>query len=900
MERAAGIPRDVPSKEFWKLPPDKVLHILDVDREKGLEQKEIERRKQQFGPNTLRKAEKKSAVEILINQFKSILVILLTVATGVSFLFGEWIEGIAIAIVIVINSIIGFYTEYRAIKSMEALYTLTEITDEVRREGTVKKVSAEDIVPGDIVVLEAGDVITADMRLIETSKLQVDESSLTGESVPVSKQVEPIAEDVPLADRHNMLYKGTALTRGTAEGVVVATGMDTELGKISSLVEEAQKEEKTPLEKRLETLGQKLVWVTLAIAGVVAVSGIVQGKDIFQMIETAIALAVATVPEGLPIVATMALARGMWKMANQNALVNRLSAVETLGSTSVICTDKTGTLTENKMTVTDIVVDEGRISVSGTGLELEGVFTLEEQEIDPETNTALYEILINGVLCNNASLSHADELQAVGDPMEVALLVAGEKAGIKRDTIVTTYPEVREESFDPAVKMMATFHKADEQHIVAVKGAPEAVLEVCTQIHTDNEKKKLTDKEKTRWESINEELASDGLRVLAVARKDINNIDEDPYHDLTFIGLIGLLDPPRREVRPAIDACQAAGIRVVMVTGDHAATARTIGREVGLIETEEIEVLDGRVLEEIKSLTEEEQGEILRAPIFARVSPAQKLNLIDIHQTAGSIVAMTGDGVNDAPALNKADIGVAMGQRGTQVAREAADIILRDDNFSTIEMAVEQGRIIFNNIRKFVFYLLSCNISEILVIFLASLMGVPLPILPLQILFLNVVTDIFPAFALSGGKGSPNIMNVPPRDPKESILTRNHWERIGVYGMIITIAVLSAFSIALFWYKMPETQVVTISFLTLAFSQLWHVFNMRNRGSPLLKNEITTNPYVWGALLLCGVLLLLATYLPGLSMVLKTVDPGMTGWMLVFGFSVFPLVVGQLWNSVTG
>jgi Ca2+-transporting ATPase len=887
---------DDPLKECWKLPSDKVLNILDVEREKGLEKTEVARRKHEFGPNKLKKAERKPAGEILIDQFKSILVLLLTVAAGVSFVFMQWVEGIAIAVVIVINAVIGFYTEYRALKSMEALYALTEITDQVRREGTAETVSAEDIVPGDIVLLEAGDLVTADIRLIEASNLQVDESSLTGESIPVSKQVESIEEDLPLADRRNMLYKGTALTRGSAEGVVIATGMDTELGKISSLVEEAQKGEKTPLEKRLETLGQKLVWVALAIAGVVAVSGVLQGRDTFQMIETAIALAVATVPEGLPIVATIALARGMWKMADQNALVNRLSAVETLGSTSVICTDKTGTLTENKMTVTDIVIDEGRVSVTGTGLELEGTFTFKGQEIDPHTHTALHEILLNGVLCTNASLTRADEIQAVGDPTEVALLVAGEKAGIERDTALTTHPEMREESFDPAVKMMATVHEADDHYVIAAKGAPEAVLEASTHVSTDKGERELTEKEKSRWRHRDEKLASEGLRVLAMAKKYTEVVDADPYSNLTFIGLIGLLDPPRREVRPSIETCQEAGIRVVMVTGDHAATAVTVGRELGLIE--ESEVVEGQVLEEIATLTEEEREKILQTPIFARVNPAQKLNLIEIHQAAGSIVAMTGDGVNDAPALNKADIGVAMGQRGTQVARESADIILRDDNFSTIEMAVEQGRVIFTNIRKFVFYLLSCNISEILVIFLASLMGVPLPLLPLQILFLNVVTDIFPAFALSGGKGSPRIMKIPPRDPKESILTRNHWEGIGAYGLTITAAVLGAFSMALFWYGMPETQVVTVSFLTLAFSQLWHVFNMRDRGSSFLNNEITENPYVWGALLFCGILLLLATYLPGLSAVLKTVDPGHTGWMLILGFSLLPWAVGQLWNSL--
>lgn len=875
----------------WTESAPHICEILQVDPDTGLTPQEVKQRQKKFGLNQLKKAKKKDPFIILVRQFKSILILLLAAAAVLSFVFGKLLEGIAISVVIVINAAIGFYTELRAVRSMEALYQLTQVTAKVLRDSTVQEVPASQLVPGDILIAEAGDIITADTRIVEASKLQVDESALTGESFPVSKSRKAIKE-APLAERTNMLYKGTALTRGSAKGVVVATGEDTELGRISALIK-TDTEEETQLEKRLEQLGQNLVWVTLVIAGVVAVSGIVTGKDILLMIETAIALAVATVPEGLPMVATLALARGMWKMAHRNALVNRLSAVETLGSTTVICTDKTGTLTENQQTVIEVAISGRIIAVSGTGLDDKGSFTVQGKPLPDESGNLLKKALEISVLCNNASLEHKSEkVTVVGDPTEVALLVAGKKTGITRDKLIEDYPEVKEVSFDPAVNMMATYHE-NTAYVVAVKGAPEAVLAASSHSMTSEGRTILKKPEKEEWLHINETMGSRGLRVLAVATKQVTSLDEPPYHNLTFVGLLGLVDPPREEVKPSIQACRNAGITVVMVTGDHAATARTVAVALHILD-EDGSVLEGTILDNQVTLQEED---ITNARCFARVSPEQKLTLVSVHQDQGAIVAMTGDGVNDAPALKKADIGVAMGQRGTQVAREAADMILQDDNFSTITNAVEEGRIIFSNIRKFVFYLLSCNISEILVIFLASLMNVPLPVLPLQILFLNVVTDIFPAFALGGGEGSTDIMENPPRNPEEPILTHRHWTSISLYSGVITASVLGAFFIALY-STMNVERVVTISFLTLAFSQLLHVFNMRNKGSPFIRNEITTNVYVWGALGLCTVLLLVVTYVPGLSVVLKTVDPGVVGWGIIIGMSSIPWVAGQIWNSI--
>ncbi|WP_036476678.1 cation-transporting P-type ATPase [Myxosarcina sp. GI1] len=889
--------KDLPDLErVSSLSATEILQNLSVETERGLNNSEIEPRREKYGSNRLQQFQRRSSWQILIAQFKSPIIALLAVAAVLSFAFQEWIEGIAILIAILLNAAIGFFTEIKAVRSMESLQQLSQTKTLVRREGQVTEINAEELVPGDIVVLDSGDLVAADLRIIEASKLQADESALTGESVPVSKTTEKLEADLPLAERKNMLFKGTAITRGSGEGVVVATGMDTELGHISSLTAEAE-EEVTPLEKRLDSLGRRLIWVTIAIAVLVAVTGIISGRELRVMVEIAIALSVAAVPEGLPIVATVALARGIWRMAKRNALIERLSAVETLGATSIICTDKTGTLTENRMTVAQIAVDEGEIEVTGKGLEVEGEFIEGENHLNPGDRQVLQAILEVGVLCNNASLpqeSTNEESKITGDPMEIALLVAGAKGNFWRNELVEGQPEVNEEAFDAETKMMATYHEAEGQYRVAVKGAPESILPVCSYYLTDEGTKEIDRQKYEAWQEKCDRLARDGLRILALAQKTVANREVEPYEDLTLLGVVGLLDPPRQDVKQALKACHDAGIRAIMVTGDQPVTARNIGLAVGLTTESEAEAEQGKALKSPEDLSQQEHERLRQVPIFARVSPEQKLNLIALHQEAGSVVAMTGDGVNDAPALKKADIGVAMGKRGTQVAREAADMVLQDDAFSTIIAAVEQGRSIFNNIRKFTLYLLSGNMGEIMAVAAASLTNAPLPLLPLQILFINAVNDVFPALALGVGAGNPTLMQPPPRDSKEPILTRGHWLAIALYGLLIAIPTLGALALALLYLQVEQERAITISFLTLAFGRLWHVFNMRDSGTGLFRNEVTTNPYIWGAIVICTGLLLLAVYLPGLSDVLQTVYPGLEGWLLVIGSSLIPLIIGQI------
>jgi Ca2+-transporting ATPase len=884
----------------WAMTVQETVKQLQVVRQEGLDRYEVQRRLKRYGPNRLRETETKSVIQILINQLKSLIVILLAVAAGLSFAFHEWVDGIAISGVIVVNTLIGFFMELKAIRSMEALKQMERVSAKVRRSGKVIEIPARQLVPGDVVILEGGDIISADMRLVFAAKIQANESVLTGESFPVSKQVEPVDETVVLGDRTNMLFKGTAVTRGSAEAVVIATGMNTERGRISDLVQEA-KDETTPLEKRLDSLGRKLLWVTLLLIAIIAVTGIARGREVFIMIETAIALAVAAIPEGLPIVATLALARGMLRMARHNAMVNQLAAVETLGGVSVICTDKTGTLTENKMTVTDLYLSDERIQIGAAQKEGNAIFTIDDKTIDPTQNEWLMEALEIGVLCNNASLEKNDDntSSGIGDPLEVGLLTAARKASIDYQKLNEQYPEEYEDAFDSDTKRMATFNRADGKYRVAVKGALETILQSATRVSTRDGFESLDPEWKSYWLQKNTELAEHGYRVLALATKDAESIKTNPYEDLTFLGLVCIQDPARDDVREAVKACRSAGVQIVMITGDHPITAASIASSIGLTEPGRDNVIVGKDIKPYEQMTPKDLQLYRNTPVFARVSPKQKLDLIAAHQAADAIIAMTGDGVNDAPALKKADIGVAMGLRGTQVAREAADMVLKDDEFSTIVIAVEQGRVIFENIRKFIIYLLSCNISEIMVVFVASIVDAPLPILPLQILFLNLVTDVFPALALGAGRGDPGLMKKPPRPSTEPILSKRGWYSIFGYGALITFSVLLAFGLSFKVLDMDQRQAVTVSFLTLALAQLWHVFNMRSKGTKLFKNEVVENPYIWAALGLCILLLLAAVYVPLLSEVLKLTNPGLNGWILIVVASLITCLIGQLCKLFT-
>ncbi len=849
----------------WALPAAEVAAALGVDPALGLPEDEAARRLEATGPNRLREGRRASGWRIFFRQFEGLTTLLLAAAGVAAFAFGEGAEGVAIVAVLALNSAIGFVTELRAVRSIEALRRLGIALTRVRRAGRVLEVAAEELVPGDIILIEAGDLVTADLRLLSASRLQSDESQLTGESLPVDKGADPVPAATGVADRTSLLHKGTPVVRGSGEGVVVATGMATELGRIAALVAQARGE-RTPLEERIERLGRALAFLALGIAAVTTVAGVLSGRGLFLMIETGVALAVAAIPEGLPIVATLALARGMWRMVRRQALVNRLAAVETLGAVTLICTDKTGTLTENRMTLTRIAVAAGDFA---PGAE----------------EPAVREALEAGVLCGNASLGASlDPLAgASGDPLELALLEAGSRAGLDRAALLARWPEVREEAFDPATRMMATFHRGGSGGAlrVVVKGAPEAVLAASG----------LGEEERRRWLERNHDLARQGFRILGLAAKAASSPDESPYDGLTWLGLAALEDPPRPEAREAIGACRRAGIRVVMVTGDQVATARAVASAVGL--GAEADVVSGAELRQAVTGSPEEKRRALAAGIFARVDPEQKLDLIALHQETGAVVAMTGDGVNDAPALRKADVGVAMGLRGSQVAKEAADVVLKDDSFATLVAAIHQGRVIFSNIRRFIFYLLSCNTAEVMVVGVASLIAVPLPILPLQLLFLNLVTDVFPALALGLGEGDARVMERPPRDPAEPLLARRHWAAITGYAALMAGAVFGALA----WASrlgMDAGSSVTVTFLTLAFAQLWHVFNVRGRRSSLLAREVAGNPYVWGALLLCTALLLLAVYVPPVARALRLVDPGARGWGVVAVMSLLPLAAGTV------
>ncbi len=885
--------------ESWSRPEEEVLRALAVERERGLDPEEVSRRRHHHGLNRLRETKPRGAAQIFWDQVASPVVALLAAAAGVAFAFEERLEGAAIIAVLIVNTAIGFGTERRAVRSMEALRELGRVHARVRRLASTRVIPAEELVPGDIVLFEAGDVLTADLRVVEASRLQVDESALTGESLPVEKSVEADLLETALPDRRAMLYKGTAVTRGSGEGVVVATGMASELGRISRLVAEAEGEA-TPLELRLERLGRRLVVLTLAIAALVAASSLWAGRELYLSIEIALALAVAAVPEGLPIVATLALARGMWRMARRNALVEQLSAVETLGSTSVLLVDKTGTLTENRMAVAEIALADQTTVTFEPGNDDTGEFVRDGAKVEPERQPVLALALRVAALCNNAEIAGqgSNGAPGLGDPTEVALLLAAHAAGFDRASLLDECPELREFAFDSETKRMATLHRvSQEQVMAAVKGAPETVLPICSRsVGPGGEDRVLDAPAREEWLERAGEMASRGQRVLALATRSLRESEAFDFDQLALVGLIGLLDPPRRGVRQAIDACQDAGIRVVMVTGDHGGTAWNIAAATGLIEPVEgdvVDFLDARSHPSFADLDDPARKRLLEAPVIARATPRQKLELISMLQQNGAVVAMTGDGVNDAPALKKADIGVAMGQRGTQVAREAAAMVLMDDELGTIVAAVAQGRAIFANIRKFVVYLLSCNVSEILAVSVASLAQGPLPLLPLQILFLNLVTDVFPALALGVGAGSPALMLDPPRDSDEPLVARRHWMRIFGLGGSIALSVLGALILAHAIGK-SAAEATTISFLTLALAQLWHVFSMRERRSGWWRNEITQNPWIWAALGLCLALIGAAVYWSPLATILSIADPGRDGWILALAMSVIPLAVGQL------
>lgn len=862
-----------------------VLQELGVDAAQGLSEEEIRKRQEEYGLNELEEETTPSPYLILLNQFKSIVILILVAAAALAFITARWPEGLALLAVTVINTAIGFFSEYKAVRSMEALRRLGQHTTSVRRQGKKQEIVASELVPGDIVLLAGEDLVPADIRMLGDKEARVNEAALTGESIPVNKASDSVDVDAPLHERKSMLYKGTSVEEGEIEGVVTATGLSTELGRISQLTAAATKKT-PPLQKRLDQLGRRLAWITLVIATVVGAAGLVVGRDPVLMIETAIALGIAAIPEGLPIVATIALARGMWLMAKHNALVNRLAAVETLGATSVILTDKTGTLTENKMAVTELATP-----LESTNLD-EQTEKPGEQQINEESS--LIRLLKIGALCSNAKAD--DNNGYSGDPTEVALLEAAVQQGVQLEKLAEELEEAHEVPFDSEAMMMATFHRQKDKeadgsgYYVAVKGAPDQVLQACDHILTDKGPATLSEKQHKEWRKRVDDLAAKGLRLLAFADKNVTDVTENPYENLCFVGLAAMEDPPRADVREAIEQCQAAGIRVVMVTGDRADTGAAIGEKVGL--KVDGKAILGKDLRNLEELPDNERKRIQNASVFARVTPEQKFRLVKLYQKSGQIIAMTGDGVNDAPALKQADIGIAMGKKGTDAAKQVADMVLRDDNFATIVRAVREGRIIFANIRKSVIFMLCTNIAEVLAVALASLVQLPIPLQPLQILYLNVLTDVFPALALGVGLGSTNVMNRLPRASGEAVLTSHHWRAIGLWSSIIGVMVLAALMLGLYFFGFDEKQAVTISFLTLAFAKLWFVLNLRDRDTPVWANDVTSNPWIWLSWAICIVLLLLAVYWTPLAAILQTVSPGVGGWSLIFGLSLIPVLLG--------
>lgn len=861
-----------------KEPERSTWHALSIDEAlsrsisspNGLSDEEAAARLSTYGLNRLTPPQPVSALKILRDQLVGVVVFLLFGAAVISLLLGDFVEAAAIAAVLVINTIIGFLTEWRARRAMEALRQLDVPRATVVRGGRAQLIDAERLVPGDVVEMTAGHAIPADARLLTSSDLRVNEAPLTGESLPISKSADLVLDgNTDLADRANMAFKGTTVTAGLGRALVIGTGAATEVGRIGELTS-AVEDERTPLEVRLDALGRRLVWLTLVIAAFVGVLGAIHGQSLVLVVETAIALAVAAVPEALPAVATIALAVGMRRMARRHALVRRLPAVETLGSTTVVCTDKTRTLTSGDMAVVRVWADGREWDPFNVGTQPRG---------------DLVDVVQSAALASRTQVD--DEAHgALRDPVDAAILAAAKLApssGVLLDaTQVGLIP------FASSRKWMGGFYTVDGDAWVFAKGAPRAMLERSGSMRTVDGVRPLDDTSRAELIRVNDRLASEGLRVLGVASGVVSQSTEGAVAGLTFLGFIGLADPPAPGVRETIASLRAAGLRTIMLTGDQRLTAAAVGRSVGLL-SDNAASLDGRDLERLDGAVRTDA--IQRTSVFSRVTPEHKLIVVSALQGSGEIVAMLGDGINDAAALKKANVGVAMGIRGTDIAKDAASIVLQDDRFETIAAAVEEGRIIFDNIRKFVFYLFSCNLAEIFVLLAAGLAALPLPLAPLQLLWLNMVTDTFPALSLALEPGERDVMQRPPRDPHEAILSRRFLVSVAGYGLLITVSTMTAFVWAL--AHAPE-RATTIAFMTLALAQIAHLGNARRDDSVFNLRGATSNPY---ALLGAGVAILLqalAAFFTPLSEILRVVALEPFDWAMVVGLGLLPAVIGQV------
>jgi len=848
--------------------------------ETGLTAGEAQSRLERFGLNELREERKITPLQIFARQFVGFLTVILIAAGGISFLLGEIVDAIAIGSIVVLNAILGFIQEYRAEKALEALKKLAAPHARVVRDGEEGIIQAEEVVPGDIVLLEAGDQIPADGRLLQTVNLKADESPLTGESVPSDKFVEPLPEDTPLADRENMVYSGTTVTYGRGKAVVVATGMETEFGKIAEHIQTA-KEEATPLQLRLRSLGMMLGGLVLLVCGALFAVQVLSAQPILESFMMAISLAVSAVPEGLTAVVTVSLALGVRRMSSRNAIVRRLASVETLGSTTVICTDKTGTLTRDEMTVKRVFAGDRFYEVTGTGYEPAGRFLEDGRAVDPEEEGHLALLLRIGALCNHASLHKGSAWSVVGDPTEGALLALAAKGRIWRGELSKVYPLVDEIPFDSVRKRMTTIHEHEGTRVAYVKGAPEVLVQLSSSLRSDGRTEALGDEGRARILGIVRDMAADGLRVLALAYRELppggNPTTEEVEEDLTFVGVVGMMDPPRAEVREAIATCERAGIRTVMITGDHGLTARAIAEDIGLL-GDRGRVVTGPELDRMSDRAlEREVDDIV---VCARSSPEHKVRILEALKKRGHVVAMTGDGVNDAPALKQADIGISMGITGTEVTRQAADMVLADDNFATIVSAIEEGRGIYDNIRKFIRLLLSTNLDEILLIASATLLRLPLPMLPIQILWVNIVSDGLPALALSFDPYDEDIMDRRPRSPREGIF----------HGMLLFILAAAAVDfvvellLLLHWRNTDFASVAkirTMVFTSTILFELFFVFNCRSESHSIFRTNLPQNKLLLLAVVLSLALQLMVIYLPFLQVVFKTVPLGPSDWLIV-------------------
>jgi len=926
---------DTKNVAWHALPAEEVLERLGVGEE-GLTSEEAEKRLSEYGQNQLDEAPRPTFLQRLWAQLNNFVVIMLIVASIISAVLGDYVEAAAIMAIVVLNAILGIIQEGRAEEALAALQELSAPDAHVMRDGRRQAVPARNLVPGDIILLEAGNYVPADTRLLETMNLKVEEAALTGESVPVQKVNDLVLEEgASLGDRKNAAFMSTLVSYGRGK-VVTNTGMSTQIGLIASMIQSVESEE-TPLQQRLDQLGKTLGWAALIICGLVFGIGWVRGYEPLEMFIIAVSLAIAAVPEGLPAVVTISLALGMREMVRRNALIRRLASVETLGSATVICSDKTGTLTQNEMTVTHISIHTKDISVTGSGYAPKGEFYIDDELIDILDYPAAMTALWVGALNNDAVLEaeEDDTYRMIGDPTEGAIAVAAAKADRDYWGLGKAFPRVQEIPFDSVRKRMTTIHKVldpdDEDfspfkpddpqkdwYVIAVKGAPDVILELCTKYQKlEDIDTPMTDEIRERISTANNQLASKALRVIAVAFKVVKEMPgeltpEEVEKDLIFAGLIGMIDPPRPEVNESLAVSRKAGIRTLMITGDYPETARAIAESIGLIESQQ-EVITGAELSQMTDQTLREK--IKSVNVFARVSPEHKMRLVDALQSHNEVVAMTGDGVNDAPAIKRADIGVAMGITGTDVAKETADMVLTDDNYTSIVSAVEQGRVIYSNIRKFVFFLLSANVAEIMIIFLATLAGLPAPLTAIQLLWLNLVTDGAPALALAMEKGDPDIMKRQPRAKDEPIINRIMGIGITVQTFAQTGVVLLAFGLGLLWHLEAGAVVTgnpiiyllqhdwrgvdvqtaeTMAFLTLAFAELFRAYTVRSERASLFQIGIFSNKYMQAAVALSVVLLLLVVNVPFLQPIFNTHFLNGTEWMVVLSLALIPAVAEEI------